>query len=112
MESSFVSGALSASGLTILIVTLINWLRYKRKDKAAVRKTLSEANAIDAKTMGEGWQQLITGLYKIFDEEKKIFEKMIQAEREECDVKMQKQELHFNKKIFALEQQVNNLKTK
>lgn len=110
MENSFVSGALSASGLTILIVTLINWWRYKRKDKAVVRKTNSESNAIDIKAMGEGWQQLLDGFNSIFGDQKKVFEQMIQSEREECDVKMQQQELHFNKKIYSLEQQLNTLK--
>lgn len=107
---AWLSGAFSTAGLGAVALAIFQWIRYRKRDKANVRKLNAESMRIEAGVITEGYTKLIDAMNSIRQEEKNMFQKMIDEERQECDLKMEKMRKQHEGEINQLKTELGILK--
>ncbi|MBC7947756.1 MAG: hypothetical protein H7Y42_07740 [Chitinophagaceae bacterium] len=121
MNWDSVRDILSALSIGAIIVVGIQWARFKKNDKAREKKTLAEAHSIESTSWSTGWQGVIDSMRRVHSEEREFlnlmlqnertrFEKLLDQERIDCDIRMEIQRQDYDEKIGMLNRQVQDIK--
>jgi hypothetical protein len=103
---------MSGAGFASIVLAFITWWRHRNKDVADIRKTNAEAIEKETSSMTGGYSKMMEAMQTIHEQEKQLFQQMIEEEKKQSEKKM---EDLIGKNLFEiglLKKEIENLKDK